>query len=88
MDCYSSRVVGLTNNRRGRCDFGGVNMTTINKQWLQLISSGRASSLKMDIKADEAVMEVVGEQYHQTHQEVSSRSVHKRRLVDIVVFLK
>lgn len=61
-------------------------MTAINKQWLPLISSGRASSLKMDIKADEAVMEAVAEQYHQAHGGVSRRPVKnkkKNRLMDI-----
>lgn len=58
-------------------------MTAINKQWLPLISSGRASSLKMDIKADEAVMEAVAEQYHQTHGGVNCRPVKKKRPMDI-----
>lgn len=58
-------------------------MTAINKQWLPLISSGRASSLKMDIKADEAVMEDEAEQYHQTHGGVNCRPVKKKRPMDI-----
>lgn len=54
-------------------------MTAINKQRLPLISSGRASSFKMDIKADEAVMEAVAEQYHQTHEGVNCRPGNKRK---------